>query len=523
MYRVLLVEDEEPVLDSYEFMLKSTEDFSSAGKARTGYEAIRMIYELEPDLVFMDINIPGVDGLAVIAEVHDKFPAMDFVISTAYERFDLALKAIPLGVFAYLVKPVTKKTFFETLAKFRGHYAARLRNAAILSAAGNGAAVPGDGADEYISGHGGYAPAHSGVGARSMPPAERQFLRKIIREAVTEEAWEAYRRNFNLPSDRGLICVLETGYEDAEIGGAAIAEKLSFRYFCIHDTLLSRDIFFISGDSGRDAFEKQFVKILGETAPAQALRHYGIGGLFRGPELYRSAAEAQSRLEEKQSRTGVMLRRRRLLVQLRQKIGIAVPEEVKKLFTRLWGEVFAGDDFTAAKAKMIPVFMFLIDDCTGFYRGRSEELPPFDAAEEIMGLGTMAEWEAWASAAFDTLQRRISLRRSANLPLPLIRAVEYVHEHYAEGIQLGSAASAAQVSPAYLSRLFTEHLKTTFIDYLTELRIENAGRLLRESRLNIKEISRAVGYQDPNYFSRLFRKITGSAPHELRGEPSGGA
>jgi two-component system response regulator YesN len=50
----------------------------------------------------MDINIPEIDGIQAIAEVHSQFPNTVFILSTAYERFDLAQKAIPLGVFSYL-------------------------------------------------------------------------------------------------------------------------------------------------------------------------------------------------------------------------------------------------------------------------------------------------------------------------------------------------------------------------------------------------------------------------------------
>ncbi|HPX47217.1 MAG TPA: response regulator [Treponemataceae bacterium] len=68
MYRVLIVDDEEPVLESYGFILESGVDgFSLAGKARSGYEAIKLVYELKPDVVFMDINMPGIDGLDTIA------------------------------------------------------------------------------------------------------------------------------------------------------------------------------------------------------------------------------------------------------------------------------------------------------------------------------------------------------------------------------------------------------------------------------------------------------------------------
>jgi two-component system response regulator YesN len=82
----------------------------------------------------MDINIPGLDGLSVIEDVHKKYPRMIFVLSTAYERFDLARRAIPLGIFAYLVKPVSKKLFFETL----GNVLAELRAQKPLGGGGGG-------------------------------------------------------------------------------------------------------------------------------------------------------------------------------------------------------------------------------------------------------------------------------------------------------------------------------------------------------------------------------------------------
>ena len=61
------------------------------------------------------------DGIQVIEEVHEQFPDTIFILSTAYERFDLAQRALPLGVFLYLVKPISKKTFLTTLDSVRLH------------------------------------------------------------------------------------------------------------------------------------------------------------------------------------------------------------------------------------------------------------------------------------------------------------------------------------------------------------------------------------------------------------------
>jgi len=175
--------------------------------------------------------------------------------------------------------------------------------------------------------------------------------------------------------------------------------------------------------------------------------------------------------------------------------------------------VFQTGDFARAKAKMAGVFMLLVDDSTGAYSDQSGD-SPFNPAEEILDLNTIDEWTVWAEEAFEKLLRHAARTRSGNFPLPLTKAVEFIHGHYTEPIQLSSAADAAQVSSAYLSRLFSEHLKTSFVDHLTELRVEKAEKLIRESRMSVKEIAFAVGYQDPNYFSKIFKKTTGVLPTE---------
>jgi two-component system response regulator YesN len=167
---------------------------------------------------------------------------------------------------------------------------------------------------------------------------------------------------------------------------------------------------------------------------------------------------------------------------------------------------------------MVSIFTLLLDDLRGSWSAFPEDSPIFNPLEEIMALENTAAWEAWVTGAFEKIQGEFALRRSGNFPLPLVKAMTFIQERYAEAIQLGSAAEAAQVSPAYLSRLFSEYLKTNFIDYLTELRLERGEKLIRESGKSIKEIAFLVGYQDPNYFSKIFRKFRGQSPTEYGGK-----
>ncbi|GAB1483206.1 hypothetical protein MASR2M78_20220 [Treponema sp.] len=478
MYRVLIVDDEEPVLDSYAFLLKAAgSDFILAGKGRSGYEAIQLIHELKPDLVFMDINIPGMDGIDVIAELHEKYPQTVFILSTAYERFDLAQRAIPLGVFAYLVKPVSKKTFLDTLESVR------------LVLDKRSPPLPLQGT-EY---------------------AEKQFLREAIWKPMDAKEWETYRGLFSFHSDKGIVMLMEAE-EDAARWGRELVAQLSFRHRCLYTQHLHRIVFFIPEDLDRHALQALMTQAMKAVVPEGLFCAFALGSVQQGLELHLSCAEALEELRRKRSRVDVQLRERLRIAQLRRKIGIAELEEVQKLFVALWEEIFACYDFSVAKAKMVGFFSLLMDDGMGCFSCGSEEEPPFSPAEEIMPLRDLEEWTQWSRQSIADLQSLFSLRRSSNFPLPLVKAISYINGHFTEQVQLSSVADAAQVSGAYLSRLFTEHLHSTFVDFVTELRIGRAEELIRESRMSIKEIAYAVGYQDPNYFTKIFRKATGLVP-----------
>lgn len=491
MYRVLIVDDEEPVLDSFAYMLETRrDDFALVGKARSGYEALQLIRELRPDLVFMDINIPGVDGLEVIAAVHERLSGAIFVLSTAYERFDLAQRAIPLGIFAYLVKPVSKKTFLATLDAAKDAFERR-------------------------------EPPSAG---RSGDLAERRFLKETIWKEMSADEWERCRETFSFHSDKGVVCIVELE-GGQERWYAEIAAKLSFRHRCLFTPHLNRGLYLIPEDVDRDALLSSLGGIVKETVPETLFRSYAAGRARRGTELYLSCSEAMEELQRKKNTADLQVRERLRVIQLRRMLGISPLEELRALFTALWEETFASYEFQVAKAKMVAVFTLLLDDATGCYGGHSDVELPFSPAEEIARLSSLSDWADWSLQAFNTVRALIVARRSTQYPLPLVKALQFIGERYAEPLQLADVADAASVSAAYLSRLFSERLCTSFVEYLTALRVEEAERLIRQSSMSIKQIAVCVGYQDPNYFGKVFRKATGMPPTMYaaanRAEPDG--
>ena len=96
------------------------------------------------------------------------------------------------------------------------------------------------------------------------------------------------------------------------------------------------------------------------------------------------------------------------------------------------------------------------------------------------------------------------------------RAKEYINENFRRDISLDDVSSQVNISPYYFSKLFKDSTEQNFIEYLTNLRMDKAKELLLTTDSSMKEICSMVGYADPNYFSRTFKKNIGVTPTEYK-------
>lgn len=94
--------------------------------------------------------------------------------------------------------------------------------------------------------------------------------------------------------------------------------------------------------------------------------------------------------------------------------------------------------------------------------------------------------------------------------------IQYIHEKYAEHPSLEEAASVVSLSPDYLSRIFRQETGITYSQYLTNACIDKAKDLIRHSTLRLTDISQMVGYEDQSYFTKVFKRTTGTSPNEYR-------
>lgn len=115
MIRVLIADDHEVVRDGLKLILETEEDFQVIGEAGDGAVAVQLTEQLKPDVVLMDLRMPGMDGLQAIEKIHTGWPNIAVVILTTYNEDDLMIRGLRAGARGYLLKDTNRQMLFDSL------------------------------------------------------------------------------------------------------------------------------------------------------------------------------------------------------------------------------------------------------------------------------------------------------------------------------------------------------------------------------------------------------------------------
>lgn len=498
MYNILIVDDEEPVLESYSHMISKREDMMLGAMARNGVEALSIVHSTHPDIVVMDIGMPGLDGLETIEEMQKLYPEILYIVSTAYERFDVAKRAIPLGLFRYLVKPVSRKTFTETL---------------------DAAKVELDVKQKSVIAH--LDNLKRATDAQAWE--ERKFLSSLTWKKLSDSEWEYYRETFHIVSDSAMICIVSARtWDDCHACYDSIVKKLGYKFLVLSMEYLGRLILFISGAESEQTLKDVLSETVNASSPEGIEVALGFGSIQTHEGFLESFQQALACVDAGFYDVEALKQERALLLELRK--SLRAMEDLKQVnihFNLLCDAYLLKNSFAVAKGKLIMAFTLLFEDLEVMLPEEERGKDTFDYIKDIDALTNREELDLWASRILGYLQDRLQFYHFEHQPPHLRKAVSHIEQNFHKPLQLASVAESCNVSPSYVSRLFSEHMQCSFIDYLTSVRIQHAKLLMRTTDKPVKEIAFDVGYQDPNYFSKIFKKVCGVSPSAfLQGKES---
>ncbi|MGI6085142.1 MAG: response regulator [Acetivibrionales bacterium] len=522
MYRILIVDDEPIALDSVEYIIKNNiKGLEVCGRARSGREAIEKAYNLRPDIVLIDIKMPGINGLEAIRKIREFNKEVYSIIISAYDYFDYAVEAMNLGVVEYLLKPVKEEKLIEAL----------LKTIAVI-----------DQKRKRIS---------QELELKEkleilVPTLENGFIHSICMFEDNTEELKTFGRLFELEKFSGYVMAVEFG--EKETGGIqnkiSASVKTQNHYVDCRDILksicqcivgpimLNRLIVYVMIGSSKDNFSiktsatrlaKDFIDRIRDTFGEVSV---GIGRCYQevvnAKKSYREAMKALQTLSNSKDNIlhiDDMIEEYQDSPDFEEKFEHDIYSKVAQ--GDLNSTLVAFDNLFNQIADSVGNLEGIKDQCIVLIVGFTNRWGDiakdyYKVLNKIITSADQNELKTIIRKYIEKVINELTVNRQLKINQIIEKADNYLLKNYTDDISLEDIARVVNLSPYYFSRFYKEASGVNFIDRLIAIRIEKAKQYFENTDLSLKEVSGMVGYQDPNYFSKLFKKITGYTATEYK-------
>ncbi len=496
-----IVADDEPLV---RYTLRDMLDEIKApceilAEVASGRELVEKVAEDPPDLVFLDIKMPGISGLEAMRRCRQQYPEIVWVILTSHSDFSFAKEAIELGALLYLLKPVSPAELREAVGRAADAYKAVVadRDRNFESVARR--AVQGSVDPSQLSAALGPGVTFLGLlvldvegDADALARFQGEALRRLEMRIAPLHRPEGRVAVVSLPDGSPLVVMAQgpgskLSASDAQRGEllrritqVATALRSKSKFACLvssaprtpllelsaaAENLLDLSVYCVLASGAVTVTDSDLLKLSSRLEPSSA--DYCL--------LIRRLREAWRR--------GFLSSYLGLVQELELLLGRESPESVAWLTEASWAYLSAIQPELDAAARH-----------PGPVDRRLEIIRSFRAAADTLSVD------------------RAPLPGGGNQVIHRVR--EYVSRHYMEDIGIAQIADRLKLTPNYVSTLFHKETGITFVRYLTEVRIGHARHLLDSPEASVSEVARAVGYRSARHFSRLFRAVVGTNPSD---------
>ena len=534
--KVFLVEDEMVIRRGIKNSIDwEKEGYIFCGEASDGELAYPMIIKEKPDILITDIRMPFMDGLELCKLVKKELPNIKILILSGYDEFDYAKEAIRLGVTEYLLKPISSGKLLEALNGVSESIRREKEDKDLVR--------------KYME------------EMRENTEHEKQkFFEQMIAGNLSMadalETGKKYEMNLSAGMYNLLLFRFTLGKENRKsgelLGEAEYAiEKLTERLEYVFE--FQRGVegwaFLLMADNEEQMSErvKELSKDLEEIMKNYSTIAYfgGIGQpVARLRELEESFREAERALAAR-----FIMELNRIIsvedirmaqnVDTLDDIEITSFGEIEKTRTMLEKFLNNGaedeiDEFVDVYINELPEenlksvlmrqyiimdayivmmsFCEKIEGIEGEMQAQSEELK--NSMKTIQTLEEIKNYIRMLLKKIIGVRDTISGRRYSDI---IEIAKDQIRKTYmSDEISLNTIAAEVGMSPSYFSSIFSKEMGKTFVEYLTEIRMDRAKELLMCSSMKTSEIGYEVGYKDPHYFSYIFKKTQNCTPKEFR-------
>ncbi len=527
----MIVDDEHIVREGIRYIFEQDfqEEVTVVYMAKTGREAIEKFEELRPHLVIMDIQMPGINGIEATKEIRRIDPNAKIVIVSAYEQFEYAKDAVQLGAIDYLLKPIHRQKLKKIVQRViddiievrRGKLKERENQEKL---------------EEVI------------------PILETGYIYSILMNHDYQTEISKYHRLLGIKKEKGYIMVIEFGDgENLEtfenrigigVRSTSFYKRIrhSIQYKChgiVGPLMINRLIMSVHEEQPDKEYERRLKALELAERIQQDLEaivgmnvYIGIGRRYDKEQLnisYSEAIKALNSIEgERILHIGDCTIKEQVdmgytFANIKKDIDVILKlvedgrsHEVEKAVYWFFINVHKAYGQQIDMIKNIVTEMFVLVSSKAYQCGyKGIDVLHFKYLDRIHKCTDFYMLQNWCMAELVMIAKNLEEIKKNQVSDIMKKAVEYIQKNYSQDLRLKEVAEWVQMSPQYFSKIFKDNLGVNFIEYLTNLRMEYAKKMLKESDKTIKEICFESGYNDPNYFSRLFKKHVGVTPTEF--------
>lgn len=534
--KVFLVEDEMVIRRGIKNSIDwEKEGYIFCGEASDGELAYPMIIKEKPDILITDIRMPFMDGLELCKLVKKELPNIKILILSGYDEFDYAKEAIRLGVTEYLLKPISSGKLLEALNGVSESIRREKEDKDLVR--------------KYME------------EMRENTEHEKQkFFEQMIAGNLSMadalETGKKYEMNLSAGMYNLLLFRFTLGEENRKsgelLGEAEYAiEKLTERLEYVFE--FQRGVegwaFLLMADNEEQMSER--VKELSKDLE-EIMKNYSTIAYFGGigqpvarlrelEESFRGAERALAARFTMELNRIISVEDIRMAqnVDTLDDIEITSFGEIEKTRTMLEKFLNNGaedeiDEFVDVYINELPEenlksvlmrqyiimdayivmmsFCEKIEGIEGEMQAQSEELK--NSMKTSQTLEEIKNYIRMLLKKIIGVRDTISGRRYSDI---IEIAKDQIRKTYmSDEISLNTIAAEVGMSPSYFSSIFSKEMGKTFVEYLTEIRMDRAKELLMCSSMKTSEIGYEVGYKDPHYFSYIFKKTQNCTPKEFR-------
>ena len=517
MYRILIADDEGLMLEAFKgIILAEFGEKCIVETAKTGRVVIEKAETFHPDIVFMDIHMPGINGIQAMREIRKFNNSALFYVISAYDKFDYAKDAIDLGVEKYLTKPISKGKIISVVEEATAKVdKVRDQRSNLLKI------------QEKLE--------------TVIPVVESSYVSALLFQKEMQAA-DYYQQLLDIAYAQGFVMVVQFGqsYENGRlvspVGMNVKAQSFypEFRdvvksaFPCVVGNIMSNRIPVVVPceisqnpyEDRIDLVEKARELVARLENRLDAKFRVGIGRIWEMAEMERSYREALRALNGSLSRV--------IHIEDLSQNGVydeAFPGNNEKRMYRFleegnfffdWMVEHYSQDMNNIRLKILEFIIWsekIAFECGAINYGFSYRRDYLDTA---MSLSTYEELPKWFQEKMVNVCRAIRDQKVDQSNSAVKKAMVYIQENYSRDISLDDVSGQVNISHYYFSKIFKDETGENFIEYLTRVRIERAKELLVDANISVKEAGIQSGYSDPNYFSRIFKKQMDMTPSEYK-------